>query len=175
MRFSSMWMWFTVPAAALLLAACSQAVPVEVAVVPELPVSSPTPITVVYRSATFQPSPTIFLAPATLTPTPYDDPDYFYGGLVVTLDHAGQTILLKKRQNFLLSLGKDYNWTVTVAPESVISRNMVLTPEPGEQGVYVARGSGTASLRAVGEPVCIFFDPPCMRPSLLFEAQIEIE
>lgn len=180
MRVSSLKMLAGVLAAAWLLSACSASRAVEYQVMPGLPVSSPTHITVVYLSPTPRPTSTQ-VEPTPIAPTVappgllYDDPDYFYGGLIVTLDHVGKIIELKKRQNFLLSLGKEYDWEVTVLPETVISRNLVFTPEPGEQGIYVARGAGKATLRALGEPKCRFLEPSCTRPAVLFTVHIVVE
>lgn len=116
------------------------------------------------------------VAVAVATPsTQYEDPDYFYEGMVVTLDSVGQEVRLKKRQNFLLRLGKNYSWKVTITPQDVISLNLKYTPEPGEQGVYVARESGKAVLRALGDPLCRYDKEPCTWPALLFQIQVLVE
>jgi hypothetical protein len=109
------------------------------------------------------------------TPTLDNDPPYYFGGLVITLDNAGQTIPLKKGQNFLLSLGSNYQWDVTVVPVEILSRNMKITPGAGEQGLYIARQPGTATLSAVGNPICRMAQPPCERPSVLFRINVLIE
>ena len=165
-------------AALALLAACGPGT--AVAPVPS-PTVSPTPIFIpwppVEETAPVlndPPGEPTAAVPPLPTPTHSEDPAYFYGSLVVTLDDAGSEIHLKRRQNFLLSLGEAYNWTVEVDPERVVSQNMNLTPEPGEQGVYIARDSGVAELRAVGEPRCIYADPPCAWPLVLFRAQIVV-
>lgn len=135
--------------------------------------STPTPVKLVYLSPT--PPPATVTPEVTPTMTPYDDPDYYYGGMVVTLDDVGRTINLKKRQNFLLSLGKNYIWKVTVEPGTVISTNINITPEPGDQGIYVARNSGKAILRAVGEPQCRYQQVSCAHPNVLFQIEVQVE
>lgn len=105
----------------------------------------------------------------------YDDPSYYYGGLRVTLDHVGQEISLKKRQGFMLDLGQDYIWEVTISPEAVVSQNLNYTPRPGEQGIFIARDSGRAELRATGNPLCRHAEPPCTRPDVLYRLTILVE
>ena len=109
------------------------------------------------------------------TTTPDTDPAYYFGGLEISLDNAGQTVPLKKGQNFLLSLGDTYQWNVTVQPAEILSRNMKITPGVGEQGLFIARANGKAILRAVGIPMCRLAQPPCTWPDVLFQIQVLIE
>ena len=156
-----------------LVSACDSGQSAQYTALPASGVSTPTPVIVIYHSAT--------PLPATATPvpapsmTPNNDPDYYYGGMVITMNDAGRTILLKKRQNFLLSLGKNYNWQVVVEPDHIISTNANITPEPGDQGIFIARDSGKAVLRAVGEPLCRYAQPPCVRPNVLFQIEVQVE
>lgn len=114
-------------------------------------------------------------APIIPSSTPDSDPAYYFGGLEITLDNAGQTIPLKKGQNFLLSLGETYQWQVAVQPAEILSRNMKITPGSGEQGLYIARAQGKATLSAVGVPMCRLAQPPCSWPDVLFQIQVLIE
>jgi hypothetical protein len=103
-----------------------------------------------------------------------DLPDY-YGGLVVTLDYAGQTITMRPGNGFMLQLGQSYTWQVTIDPADSLTPNMKITPEPGEQGVFIARKSGEATLTAIGEPLCLKENPPCSRPNLLFTLKLIVK
>lgn len=135
----------------------------------------PTSIILVYRS----PVPSAASTPmSTLTPTPdpgANDPSEYYGGLVITLDHVGKTLTMRRQGGFLLRLGEEYNWSVTVHPPDILTQNRKISLSPGEQGVFLARQKGSAVLRAVGKPVCLAFDPPCLRPAVLFEMYVLIE
>lgn len=115
------------------------------------------------------------LEPLSPASTPDNDPAYYFGGMEITLDNAGQTIPLKKGQNFLLRLGSTYRWDVTVTPPELLSRNMKITPGEGEQGLYIARAPGKAHLRGVGNPLCRLAQPPCNWPTVLFQIQVAIE
>ena len=141
------------------------------------PVSTiePTSIVLVYQppvpSATAMPSSTL-----ALTPDPEaNDPSEYYGGLVITLDDVGKTLTMRRQGGFLLRLGEEYNWSVSVHPPDVLTQNKKIPLEPGEQGVFLARQKGRAVLRAVGEPVCLADDPPCLRPAVLFEMNVLVE
>jgi carboxyl-terminal processing protease len=93
----------------------------------------------------------------------------------VTLDNDGGTIDLKVGEQFLLKLGEDYNWTITVADPSVVSRVVNITVVRGAQGVYEAHQPGSTRLTATGDPVCRRSQPPCAAPSRLFQMQIIVE
>ncbi len=135
----------------------------------------PTSIVLVYRS----PFPSATAIPTTtVTPVPdpwADDPSAYYGGLVITLDDVGKALTMRRQGGFLLRLGEEYNWSVTVTPPDVLTQNQKISLEPGEQGVFIARQKGSAVLRAVGEPVCLIYNPPCSRPAVLFEMNVLIE
>jgi hypothetical protein len=133
----------------------------------------PTSIVLAYRTP--RPSATPVVPTPTITTTPNIDPEDYFGGMVISLDEVGQTIPLRLTQNFLLSLGPGYTWTVLVDPPEAVSQNMKITPLPGEQGVFIARQRGKAMLRATGEPICRQSQPPCDRPSVLFQIEIVVE
>jgi hypothetical protein len=99
----------------------------------------------------------------------------YYGGLVITLDHVGQTITMKPGQGFVLRLGGEFQWDVVIDPGNLLTINRKITPEQGEQGVYVARQKGAARLSAIGRPNCLQNDPPCSRPSVLFKLNLDIQ
>ena len=103
-----------------------------------------------------------------------DLPDY-YGGTVITLDYVGQTIFMKPGQGFLLQFGDSFDWKITVDPPEVMTINQRYVPLEGEQGVWIARQEGKATLRAVGSPRCLQNDPPCARPNVLFTLKVEVE
>ena len=132
------------------------------------------PTSVVVHERTPVPTPTQTVTPLP-TPTESNDPDFYFGGLMITLDNVGQIVKLRRGHDFLLVLGEGYTWEVKIEPERLVTRNMKITPEPGEQGVYVARETGEAKLTAIGTPGCRTADPPCARPDLLFHFFIVIE
>jgi hypothetical protein len=160
----------------LFISACGSQQTVETA---EL-TRTPTPVFTVQIAA----PPPVMLPSATnipqpiLTATPDDEAgdlaDY-YGGLVVTLDYVGQTITMNTGQGFVLRLGNEFDWKVEITPEDLLTINRKITPEQGEQGVYVARKKGVAYLSAIGSPKCLQNDPPCSRPTVLFKLVLDIQ
>ncbi len=103
-----------------------------------------------------------------------DDLSDYYGGLVITLDHVGQTIDMIPGQGFLLRLGDEYAWTISIEPADLLTINRNITPELTEQGVYIARKKGRAYLSALGVPGCKTLNPPCSRPNVLYRLNINI-
>jgi predicted secreted protein len=93
----------------------------------------------------------------------------------VTLDENGGTITLKIGERFLLELGENYDWTVTVADQTILSRVVNVTVVRGAQGLYEAHKPGTTKLTAVGDPFCRKAQPPCAAPSLLFEIEVIVK
>lgn len=166
--------------ACLAISACQrtlviQAIPTQASstFTPALPTVTPSAI-VSPVAATASPA----MAQPLLTETPdlgAEDLSAYYDGLVITLDYVGQTIAILVGQGILLRLGEDFDWSVSVEPDGVLTQNRKITPEPGEQGVFIARKKGTAVLSAVGNPVCWAEDPPCLRPSVLFKVTFEIK
>lgn len=94
--------------------------------------------------------------------------------LTVTLADQGRTIQMHVGQRFLLKLGEEYEWTVTVTDPSVLSRVMNIAVVRGAQGVYQAVKTGQASLVASGDPRCRQLQPPCELPSRFFQVQIVV-
>ena len=45
----------------------------------------------------------------------------------ITLDSSGQPLQLRIGQRFLVKLGNDYNWSVSVDNESIVSRVINIT------------------------------------------------
>ena len=80
--------------------------------------------------------------------------------VVVTLAQAGGTIDLAVGQHLELQLGTAYQWSICVTGSGVLAA--VPAPVPtGVQGLWVAERPGTASIRAVGNPLCLQAKPPC--------------
>jgi hypothetical protein len=160
--------------AAVILAGCGAEAP---PVIEGRPTLLPASTSIVLEHRTLEPTiaPTPLPSPSpTMDPGINDLPDY-YGGLVVTLDYAGQTITMRRGTGFLLMLGQSYAWQVSIDPPEILTPNMKITPEPGEQGVFIAREPGDATLTAIGEPLCLKEDPPCARPNLLFTLNLIIK
>jgi hypothetical protein len=106
-------------------------------------------------------------SPAPGTAEPAAAPD-------VTLADDGRTITLTVGQRFLLNLGADYTWTVTLDDQAVVSRVVGVLVIRGAQGLYEARQSGQATLTATGDPVCRGATPPCAAPSRQFRVEIVV-
>jgi photosystem II stability/assembly factor-like uncharacterized protein len=93
----------------------------------------------------------------------------------VTLADDGQTITLRVGQRFLLDLGAEYDWTVTVEDQAVVSRVVNVLTIRGSQGLYEAHEAGNTTLTATGDPVCRQAQPPCAAPSRAFQIEIVVE
>jgi photosystem II stability/assembly factor-like uncharacterized protein len=92
----------------------------------------------------------------------------------VTLADDGQTTTLQVGGRFLLDLGAEYNWTVTVDDPAVVSRVVNVLTIRGSQGLYEARQPGRTTLNATGDPICRQAQPPCGAPSRLFRLQVVV-
>jgi len=122
-------------------------------------------------------------APATPTPvesplempTPVPPTPTFTPVPPVTLADNGRAITLHIGQRFLLSLGGDYDWTVTVDHPLILSRVVNVTVVRGAQGLYEAHSPGYATLTAAGDPICRSAQPPCQTPSREFQIHIMVE
>jgi hypothetical protein len=95
-------------------------------------------------------------------------------GRTVTLADDGTTIDLAIGDRFLLNLGRDFNWTVSVDDQSVLSRVPNIAVIQGAQGIYLARAPGHATLSATGDPPCRKATPPCGAPSRLFRVHMTV-
>lgn len=148
--------------------------PINEAAIPTVTLE-PTSVVLLYPSPVPSPTqqPTPYMTP-TLDPGANDLPEY-YGGLVITLDNVGETLKMRPQGGFLLRLGEEFQWDVTLTPQDIITLNQKVSLGPGEQGVFIARKKGSVILRAVGEPVCLANDPPCGLPSVLFQMNLLVE
>ncbi len=94
---------------------------------------------------------------------------------IVTLDDDGKTIQMAVGESFLLKLGEQYEWSVNVSDQNVVSRVKYITVVRGAQGVYDTLQAGTATLTATGDPACRQSQPPCMMASRLFTVTIVVK
>jgi hypothetical protein len=97
------------------------------------------------------------------------------GQQVITLADQGKTIDLAVGESFLLQLGEEYAWDVTISDQNVVSRVKNITVIRGAQGVYNALQAGTVTLSATGDPVCLQAKPPCAKPSIMFTITIIVK
>lgn len=175
MRFPRIISWLCV----ILMSACAAPAPGLRADPTTLVPSSPSPLPVIFTPSpahSYTPVPADLL-PA-VTPTPEsgsEDLAEYYDGLVITLDYVGQTIQIILGQGILMRLGDEFIWSIEIEPADVLTINQKITPEPGEQGVFIARKKGKATITAVGSPLCSFEDPPCLRPSVLFQMVVDVK
>ena len=93
----------------------------------------------------------------------------------VTLTDDGHTLTLHAGQSFLLKLGEEYDWNITVSDQTIVSRKVNVLTVRGAQGIYDAHKAGTTTLTATGEPVCRNTNPPCERPSRQFHLTIVVQ
>jgi hypothetical protein len=96
------------------------------------------------------------------------------GQLIITLDDQGKTINLAVGQSFLLKLGEEYTWEVTISDQTVLSRVKGILVVQGAQGVYAAQQVGTVTLTANGDPLCRQSQPQCEAPSIQFQITIVV-
>ncbi len=116
------------------------------------------------------------------TPPPFTTPTPVGGGstpdpgstLTITLDNNNQTITLHVNGEFLLKLGENYQWTINLDNQNVVSRIPYIAVIRGAQGVYLAHQPGTATLTASGDPLCRQTVPACAIPSVLFTLHIKV-
>lgn len=94
--------------------------------------------------------------------------------VVVTLAENGQTIKLKVGESFLLKLGNEYNWQISLSSPDVISLRKGVMVILGAQGIYDALQPGTVQLSATGDPPCRQSVPACAAPSILFSVTVEV-
>ena len=93
-------------------------------------------------------------------------------GLTVSTADDGGTVALVVGQRFLLALGNDLDWTVTVGDPAVVSRVVNIMVVRGAQGVYVANAPGETTLSATGDAPCRKATPPCAVSSRAFRIRI---
>jgi len=113
---------------------------------------------------------------ATLTPTTSSAGPEGSADTPQTITRAdnGTALHLAPGDRFLLQLGEDFDWTVSITDESVISRVVGIPVVRGAQGVYQARAAGTTTLIAVGDPPCRKAQPPCQIPSIRFAVDVVV-
>ena len=96
------------------------------------------------------------------------------GPRTVTLADDGKTIDLQTDETFLLALGEGYDWTISVADQSIVSRVVGILVVRGAQGIYRAHQPGQTTLTAIGDPLCRQAQPACGLPSRAFHIQIVV-
>ena len=106
------------------------------------------------------PAVTATASSTTLDPTPGGAPPGSVataepsGSIRVTQADNGRTLTLRVGQTFLLALGNNLDWNVTVADPTVVSRVVNVTVVRGAQGIYRANQAGQTTLTATGRPIC---------------------
>jgi len=93
---------------------------------------------------------------------------------VVTLEQNNHEIYLKKGESFLLKLGNNYNWNIDISDQTIVSRIINIMVINGAQGIYKAHNTGTTTLTAQGDPLCLSSIPRCAMPSILFRVNITV-
>ena len=93
----------------------------------------------------------------------------------ITLAENGQTLTYQVGQSFLLFLGEDYTWSLSISDQNVIGRVKNIATIRGSQGVFNALKTSTSVLSAVGDPTCRDQQPACARPSIEFQVTILVQ
>lgn len=93
--------------------------------------------------------------------------------LVVKLDDNGKSIDMIVGQQFLLDLGSDYQWNISINNQEVLERLVNITVIKGAQGVYQAKLTGTSTLHATGTFICRP-DEICSHLALNFQIQVVV-
>lgn len=97
------------------------------------------------------------------------------GQKTITRDAHGQTITLAVGESFLLKLGEEYTWEITVSDQNVLSRVKNIAVVRGAQGVYEAHQVGIVTISASGDPLCRQSKPACGMPSIQMEFTIQVK
>ncbi|GAP12760.1 hypothetical protein LARV_00496 [Longilinea arvoryzae] len=119
-----------------------------------------------------QPAPTQGIPPEIRTPTP--NPTGAGDSKTITLEDSGKTIQLAVGERFLLKLGNEYTWDISISDQTVVERVKNVMVILGAQGLYDALKPGTVTLSATGDPVCNQAVPSCKAPSIQFSIAIEV-
>jgi hypothetical protein len=93
----------------------------------------------------------------------------------ITLADNGKMVTYTTGQTFLLYLGEEYNWSLSISDQNVISRVKNIAVIRGAQGVYDVLQAGTTILTAVGDPICRDQQPACAAPSIQFQVTIVVK
>jgi hypothetical protein len=93
----------------------------------------------------------------------------------ITLADNGKTVTYQVGQSFLLFLGDEYTWSLSITDQNVISRVKNIAVIRGAQGVYNTLKAGTSVLSAVGDPTCRDQKPACAAPSIQFQVTIVVQ
>jgi hypothetical protein len=152
----------------LMLSACAQ----QSAQTQPLVTPAGTPVGGGPEVTTAQPGSINLQTPLPLTTTPPPDTT---GQKTITSDDQGKTISLKLGENFLLQLGDEYTWEITVSDPGVVGQVKNIAVIRGAQGVYETLKPGTITLTAAGDPVCRQAKPPCGRPSIQFQVTFVVQ
>jgi hypothetical protein len=93
----------------------------------------------------------------------------------ITLADNGRTITLRNGERALVNLGDEFDWTVQVEDDSIVSRILEVNVIRGAQGMYGANRVGRTALSAIGEPPCRKQQPACGQPSQAFNVTIVVQ
>lgn len=93
----------------------------------------------------------------------------------ITLADNNRTIDMRAGDTFLLKLGENMDWVITIDNPAIISREVNVLVIRGAQGIYRALKPGKAVLKATGDLPCRKASPPCLAPTLLFTLYVNVE
>jgi len=150
---------------AFLMSACAQTMPAAA--------SGPGQPVVVTAVPAVSGKPLSEMTPETPTASPNDSSNT--GQKTVTRDDNGKTISMVVGENFLLKLGAEYTWEITVSDQNVLSRAKNIAVIEGAQGVYNALQAGTVTVSAAGDPLCRKSKPACGMPSVQVDFTVTVK
>lgn len=93
--------------------------------------------------------------------------------ITVTLADDGKSIFIEPNHRFLLDLGAEYDWQITIDNSAVLA-HVPNTENTLNQGLYQAGQVGQAHLSAVGNPKCYNAHPRCLAPSRAFSLHVGV-
>jgi hypothetical protein len=96
-------------------------------------------------------------------------------GPSVTITRAddGSTVALRVGDRFLLQLGEEFNWNVTISDPSVVKRVPNVLVVRGAQGIYEAERAGETDVTATGVLNCPP-NQPCPQLAALFRVHMSV-
>lgn len=103
-----------------------------------------------------------------------EDYNTLKSGQTVTLADQGKVFDMAEGDSFLLKLGDEYTWDISISDTNILRRVPNIAVVVGAQGIYRSYNPGTAFLTAIGDPVCRQSNPPCELPTIKFEITVNV-
>lgn len=96
------------------------------------------------------------------------------GMVLITEENVSEGVEMQIGQQAVVMLDDGYDWAVNATPDMVFSKMKGATLQEGEQGIFEAKFAGSATLQAIGKPVCLQADPPCTDPQKQYLIKVRV-